>query len=83
MVLPPGAGGGLGQHGQEQERRAYLPEDEDYWGTEPPLPGPAVGAIHHEAAAEQDFEGPRLIVGIGAEAAPKGNTETMSDWRMG
>ncbi len=77
MPLRPGTGGaGLG--GQHDERRAYLPEDEGYWGTGPDLPGPADRPV----ADEPDFDGPRVIVGIGAEADPRVGEETMSNWRM-
>ena len=82
MMLPPGAAGGQGQQGQERERLAYLPEDEDYWGTEPTLLGPGVDAVDDEAEDEPDFEGPGLIVGIGAEAAGQHRSkETTLDWR--
>ncbi len=57
MMLPPGAQGGLGQQGQERERVAYMPEDEDYWGTEATLLGPGVDAIDDEAEDEPDFDG--------------------------
>lgn len=85
MMLPPGGQCGMGQRGQqgqERERLAYLPEDEDYWATGPTLLSPGVDAIDDEADDEPDFDGPRLIVGIGAEAAgPNRSKETMSDWR--
>jgi hypothetical protein len=102
MMLPPGALGGRGRQDQERERLAYLPEDEDYWCTGPPLPGPGRDALDDEAepdfddswlpraafsagddaAHEPDFDGPRLIVGIGAEALnSEGKQEHMPDWR--
>jgi hypothetical protein len=59
MMLPPGAQGGMGQRGQqsqERERLAYLPEDEDYWGTGPTLLSPGVDAIDDEADDEPDFD---------------------------
>jgi hypothetical protein len=79
MMMPPRSGtGGAGLGGQDDERRAYLPEDEGYWGTGPGLPGPADRPV----ADEPDFDVPRVIVGIGAEAEPNANQETMSNWRM-
>jgi hypothetical protein len=103
MMMPPYALGGRGQQDEERERRAYLPEDEDYWGTAPRLSGPGVDAIEDEdepdfdgswlpgrgvvavdeEEGERDFDGPRLLVGIGAEVLGSQNdTETISDWRM-
>jgi hypothetical protein len=84
MMMPPRAQGGQGQQATERQRRAYLPEEEDYWGTDPLLLGPGVDAIDDEDPAEEDeFDGPRLIVGIGAQAAPASHTQTMSEWRTG
>ncbi len=59
MMLPPGARGGMGQQGQqgqERERLAYLPEDEDYWGTGPTLLGPGVDVIDDETDDEPGFD---------------------------
>jgi hypothetical protein len=78
MAVPPRSGAGsTGRLGQDDERRAYLPEDEDYWGTGQGLPGPA----DRPGADEPDFDVPRVIVGIGAEAEPPTSQETMSNWR--
>jgi hypothetical protein len=60
MMLPPGGQCGMGQRGQqgqERERLAYLPEDEDYWATGPTLLSPGVDAIDDEADDEPDFDG--------------------------
>jgi hypothetical protein len=84
MMMPPGAQGGQGQQAQERQRRAYLPEEDEYWGTEPLLLGPGVDAIDDEDPnEEEEFDAPRLIVGIGAEPAPNASTQTMSEWRIG
>lgn len=56
MMLPPATRGGMGQQSQELERLAYLPEDEDYWGTGPRLLSPGVDAIDDEADDEPDFD---------------------------
>jgi hypothetical protein len=78
MMMPPRSGaGGVGLGGQD-ERRAYLPEDERRWGTGPGLPGPA----DRPGADEPDFDLPRVLVGIGAEADQRASQETMSNWRM-
>jgi len=82
MMMPPAGMGGGSQQRQERERRAYLPQDEDYWGTEPELPEPAVGAEDRRAASEPEFAGPRVIAGIGAEAGPAASTQTRPDRRM-
>jgi hypothetical protein len=79
MMLPPRSGtGGMGAGGQGGERRAYLPEDEGYWGTGPGLPGPA----DRPGADEPDFDLPRVIVGIGAEADQRASQRNPSNWRM-
>jgi len=84
MMMPPQAQGGQGQQAQEGQRRAYLPEEDEYWGTEPLLLGPGVDAIDDEDPDEdEEFDAPRMIVGIGAEPAPTASTQTMSEWRIG
>jgi hypothetical protein len=81
MMMPRSGAGGPGTGSQERARRAYLPEDDDYWGTEPDQRRYAVGAPEHEIDDEPDFGVPGVFVGIGAEAAPNINRETMSNWR--
>jgi beta-glucanase (GH16 family) len=79
MMLPPRSGtGGMGAGGQGGERRAYMPEDEGYWGAGPGLPGPA----DRPGPDEPDFDLPRVIVGIGAEADHTASQEATSNWRM-
>jgi hypothetical protein len=47
MMMPPRMpGGGLGGQDAERQRLAYLPEDEEYWGTGPALPYNSIGSPH-------------------------------------
>ena len=78
MGMPPRSGpGGMTSPGQDHDRRAYVPEDESYWGTGPRLPGPA----DRDITDEPDFEVSRVIAGIGAELTPNASQETTSNWR--
>ena len=78
MAMPPRSGpGGMTQPGQDHDRRAYVPEDESYWGTGPRLPGPA----DRDITDEPDFDVPRVITGIGADLTPNASQETTSNWR--
>jgi hypothetical protein len=63
--------GGRGQRGQERQRLAYLPEDEEYWGTAPPVNVGVVRADVHDDIddiQEPEFRiDPSHLAGIGAD----------------
>jgi len=66
-----GAGrGGRGGRGQERQRRAYLPEDDSYWGTSPAASAAALGADHYDLHDPEDQEfmpSSGHLAGIGAD----------------
>ena len=83
-MLMPGCGpGGLGQAQQERERLAYLPEEEEYWGTDPGYADASVGRGDRDEPEDSEYDGgPAVAVGIGADSrlgareftAPEGRT---------
>jgi hypothetical protein len=81
MMLPPGGMGGMGgagRGGQERERLAFLPEDEEYWGTGPGLPEPALGARAHHDVPEPEFGSGPAVMAIGARRALEASADTRS-----
>jgi hypothetical protein len=61
-----GGGGRLGR-GQERERRAYLPQDDSYWGTSPAASAAALGADARDHLDEEFMPGSGHLAGIGAD----------------
>jgi hypothetical protein len=84
MMMPPIGMGGMGGGGmgggagaaQERERLAYLPEDDECWGTEPELPEPSVGGDDHDNSPEPEFGSGPTVRGIGAHSALEASADT-------
>jgi hypothetical protein len=71
MLMPGGGMGGSAQSGEERERLAYLPEEEEYWGTEPGLPdAPVSPGDQNESDGPEHGAGPAVAIGIGADGGP-------------
>ena len=79
MMMPHGGMGGGSQAAQERMRRAYLPEEDESWGTTPGHMRQALGADQHDQHDQYDPHGPHgedaepefvpmpsAVVGIGA-----------------
>jgi hypothetical protein len=96
-MMPPGMGmggmgmggmggaGGRGQAGQERQRKAYLPEEEEYWGTAPGLMNLSLGAGGYDDtddSTEPEFVvAPSAAVGIGAQPAARPAASAIPDRR--
>ncbi len=87
MILQPGGMGmGGGQAGRERQRRAYLPEEPEYWATAPAICGTSLGAggpADFDESAEPEFvhiNTPALGRGARTEHGLTG--ESTSDRRM-
>ena len=66
VMMPGGAmTSAAGLTAQPRERRAYLPQDHDYWGTESEPPDEPGGSVDHRHA-ELDFRGLSVFAAIGA-----------------
>ncbi len=77
-IVPFGGMGASGQQSKERERLAYLPEDENYWGTAPAAMFAAVGRHGRAgppAPVEDENEGLIVIgeagAGIGSRSAER------------
>jgi len=76
-------GGGRGQAGEERHRLAYLPEDEEYWGTAPLASAAAVGADVHDDLEDQEYISESShLAGIGADDERGISRNSSPDRRM-
>ncbi|MGD0558669.1 MAG: hypothetical protein ABSA93_27285 [Streptosporangiaceae bacterium] len=82
-MMPPGGLGGLGSQDRERQRVAYLPEEEEYWGTDPgAAPHISIGAPYGARPRLPDSTGrPEHIPGIGAIGNPAAEPDSRSDRR--
>ncbi|HEY1702842.1 MAG TPA: hypothetical protein VGG75_24310 [Trebonia sp.] len=74
-MMPPmggiGSGGYLSAGALDHGRLAYLPQDQEAWGTSPGHSAPpAIGAAYHPGDSEPEYTGLPLITGIGASVRP-------------
>jgi hypothetical protein len=74
-MMPPmggiGSGGYLSVGAPDHGRLAYLPQDQEAWGTSPGHSAPpAIGAANHLGDSESEYSGPPLITGIGSSVRP-------------
>ena len=80
-----GAGGaGPGRGRVERQRLSYLPEEQEYWGTEPDLIT-SLGTADDgdDSLVEEIFDAvPSRIAGIGARSGTEHRENVATDWRM-
>jgi hypothetical protein len=84
MLMMPRMMGGRGQR-EERVRNAFLPEDQEYWGTEPGIPRESLtsaGRNDGEPDSQDDEYGPFEATGIGADCRTGRRRNTTSDGRM-
>jgi hypothetical protein len=86
MLMMPGMmGAGYGGGGEERARDAFLPQDEEYWGTEPGIPGAPLtpdGQDDPEPDWPDDEYSPFEAIGIGAGLRTRRRRNTESNGRM-
>lgn len=81
MMLMPGMGTSGGMRDQERQRLAYLPEDEEYWGTDPRAVVAPIGSQDITDPPEQDFEPGPALGRIRADHAAGTGGQTRPDRR--
>jgi hypothetical protein len=81
MTMMPGMGAGGGQRDQDRQRLAYLPQDEEYWGTDTSGAVAPIGMRDVSDPPEQDFESSPALARIGAGNGTGTNGQARPDRR--
>jgi hypothetical protein len=81
MLMMPGLAAGGGLRDQERQRLAYLPQEEEYWGTGRAPGRAAIGAQDVSEPAEPDFEKGQARHRIGDQGTAAASEHTRPDRR--